>query len=57
MNESSNLKDYLKSVSLFFSSLEEPYNPGKNEIDVFLHILSHVNDFRLKGKVLMSIYK
>ena len=51
MNESSNLKDYLKSVSLFFSSLEEPYNPGKNEIDVFLHILSHVNDFRLKGKV------
>lgn len=42
MNECIKLKDYVKSVSMFFKSLETPYNPGKKEIDTFLHILTGV---------------
>lgn len=51
MNECTKLKDCLKSVSMYFGSLETPYNPGKNEIDTFLHILSRIKDFRIKGKI------
>ena len=51
MNKSMKLKDYITIVSMYFNSLETPYNPGKNEIDTFLHILSHVKDFRIKGKI------
>ena len=54
MNECTKLKDYVKSVSMFFKSLETPYNPGKKEIDTFLHILTGVKDFRIKGK---TVYK
>lgn len=51
MNETKKIKDELKAISMFFSTLEKPYKPGKNEIDTFLHILSKVKDFRMKGKI------
>lgn len=54
MNKCTKLKDYLASVSMYFKSLDTPYNPGRNEVDTFLHILSHVKDFRIKGK---TVYK
>lgn len=55
MNNTTKLIDYMKGVSLFFQKLEEPYNPKKNEIDLLIHILSGVKDFRQKGKIVYKL--
>ena len=55
MNESTGLKDYMNSITLFFNDLDEPLNIGKSEIKTLLHILSGVNDFRMKGKTIYGL--
>lgn len=55
MNETTKLIDYMNGVSLFFQKLEQPYNPGKNEINLLIHILSGVKDFRQKGKIIYKL--
>ncbi len=55
MNESTGLKDYMNSITLFFNDLDEPLNIGKSEIKTLLHILSGVSDFRMKGKTIYGL--
>ncbi len=55
MNTTTKLVDYLKSISMFFQKLDEPYIMARQEIDTLLHILSKVKDFRQKGKIVYKL--
>lgn len=55
MNKTTKLIDYMNGLSLFFQKLDQPYNPGKNEIDILIHILSGVKDFRQQGKIIYKL--
>ena len=55
MNEATKLIDYMNGITLFFQKLDQPYNPGKNEINLLIHILSGVKDFRQKNKVIYKL--
>ncbi len=55
MNDTKKLKDSMKALSLFFRSMDTPYDPGKDEMGTLLHLLSGVVDFRVRGKVRYKI--
>lgn len=55
MNKTTKLIDYMNGISLFFQKLDQPYNPRKNEIELLIHILSGVKDFRQKGKIIYKL--